>query len=129
MTNRVLDFMVGKIVASIDTPYNKKAFPTITYPDDEIIFNFTDGTSVKFYHEQSCCESVTIDDINGDWEDLVGQVLLVAEERTSEQAYSDEEVTWTFYTFRSVKGSVDVKWYGTSNGYYSTRVHIKRVGC
>lgn len=129
MTNRVLDFMVGKTVVSVDTPYNKKAFPTIAYPDDEIIFNFTDGTSVKFYHEQDCCESVTIDDINGDWGDLVGQVLLVAEERTSEQAYSYEEVTWTFYTFRSIKGSVDVKWYGTSNGYYSTKVNIKRVGC
>lgn len=123
-----LSFMVGKTVLSVDTPYKQKAFPnSLLYPDDEIVFKFTDGTSVKFYHNQDCCESVTIDDINGDFEDLVGQVLLVAEEREGEYIDAGYEVVeWTFYTFRSIKGSVDVKWYGSSNGYYSTAVHIKK---
>jgi len=91
---------------------------------DELIFIFSDGTAAKLYHEQDCCESVTIDDVNGDWNDLLNVPLLVAEERSGEYAapeYADS-YTWTFYTFRSINGSVDMRWLGESNGYYSEGV-------
>lgn len=91
--------------------------------EDNIIFVLSDGMAVKFYHEQDCCEVVSIEDVNGDWADLIGAPLLVADER-SEHGECGESSTWTFYTFRSVKGSVDVRWYGQSNGYYSERVDI-----
>lgn len=99
--------------------------------DDELIFKMTNDIWVTFYHCQDCCEDVNIDDVNGDWEDLIGQILIVAEERDSsnepQQSEFDESYTWTFYAFRSLKGSVDVKWYGTSNGYYSEEVSVKVV--
>ena len=115
------DFMLGKVPMKI------------TQDDhlEEIVFEFTDGTSCKFYHEQDCCEFVTIEDVNGDWGDLIGHPLLVAEERTSREKPEGVEATpwaesetWTFYTFRSVGGSVDVRWYGSSNGYYSESVNF-----
>lgn len=93
--------------------------------DDEIVMVFEDNTACKFYHEQDCCETVVIEDVNGDWDDLVGTPLLVAEERSGDAGNKDgweESYTWTFYTFRSIKGSVDVRWYGCSNGYYSESV-------
>jgi hypothetical protein len=69
---------------------------------------------------------VRIDYVIRDWTDLIGSELLVAEERTGD--YDDggeyESVTWTFYTFRSINGSVDVRWCGTSNGYYSESVDL-----
>ena len=116
MTNTVLSFMIGKTPASVEEVNNNY--------QSEIHFKFSDGTSVVFTHEQDCCEDVKIEDINGDLSDLVGVPLLVAEERMS---YGDGEYyhyTWTFYTFRSIKGSVDIRWIGSSNGYYSEWVDI-----
>ena len=87
--------------------------------EEEIVFLFDDGSACKFTHNQECCEHVSVDDVNGDWNDLIGTPLLVAEERTN---LDQKEGTWTFYTFRSIKGSVDVRWYGVSNGFYSEEV-------
>ena len=96
----------------------------ITQTDDTITFAFSGGEIARFHHYQWCCENVYVDDVNGDWSDLIGVPLLVAEERDGEYATDEysESVTWTFYAFRSINGSVDVRWCGTSNGYYSESV-------
>lgn len=100
--------------------------------DDELRFYLNEDNYVRLYHNQDCCESVTIEDIVGDLDDLVGTPLLVVEERVSinedgtKEQYCDS-YTWTYYSFRTVKGSVDIRWYGSSNGYYSERVDIEIV--
>jgi len=104
--------------------------PTNIHQDDETIsITFLDGSYAEWYHEQDCCESVEIEDVNGDWNDLIGSSLIVCDERISHK--SDEinfdSNTWTFYTFRSNKGSVDVRWHGSSNGYYSESVNFKFI--
>lgn len=100
----------------------------INVDSDLIEFIFSDNTACEFFHIQDCCECVDIEDVNGDWSDLLYTPLLVAEERECDfpplYEYEDS-YTWTFYTFRSVKGSVDVRWYGTSNGYYSESVDFQ----
>jgi len=104
-----------------------KTIKSIEQTSDTISFVFDDDTAALWYHEQDCCESVGIDDVNGDWNDLIGVPLLIAEERdgeTGEDKDYDYSYTWTFYTFRSIHGSVDVKWFGTSNGYYSESVNF-----
>ena len=82
-----------------------------------------------FYHAQDCCESVDINDITGDLEDLVGEPLLIAEE-VSGATEPDEEhyesYTYTFYKFATRRGYVDVRWLGESNGYYSESVSLGR---
>ena len=105
--------------------------------DDELRFYLTDEHYVRMYHEQDCCESVSIEDIVGDLHDLVGTPLLLAEEtvnddcdidQDTDDSYSYDSETWTYYRFRTIKGSVDIRWYGTSNGYYSESVDIEIVG-
>lgn len=94
--------------------------------DDEIFMKFSDGYVLEMFHLQTCSESVVVDDVSGDWSDLIGKPLLVADVRVSYDIPrvegEDDYWTWTFYTFRGNGGSVDVRWYGSSNGNYSERV-------
>lgn len=97
--------------------------------NDEVHFVTNEGTLI-LYHDQDCCESVTLEEVHGDLADLVGTPILVAEEREEDlpkKSEWDEASEWTFYEFRTIKGSVTMRWYGTSNGYYSTRVDKKVV--
>lgn len=110
-----LNQMIGKTYTSV------KGRPG----DDELVFTATDGAVFTFYHHQSCCESVSINEIVGDLDDLVGTSLLTATESSSQGAEDTHSTsTWTFYDFRTMKGTVTVRWFGRSNGYYSERVDL-----
>jgi len=93
----------------------------------EMTFETANGERFMFAHQQDCCESVDINDIVGDLQDLCGEPLLVAEEvkgatEPDEEHY--ESYTYTFYKFATRKGYVDVRWLGESNGYYSESVEL-----
>ena len=95
----------------------------------EMLFETADGERFMFAHQQNCCESVDINDIVGDLQDLCGTPLLVAEEvsgATEPDAEHYESYTYTFYKFATRKGYVDVRWLGESNGYYSEGVSLGR---
>ena len=100
---------------------------------DEIIFTVDDGTKYAMYHEQDCCEYVYIEDICGDLQDLVNTPILEAREDTNcgdtapESDLYSYSYTWTFYNFRTIKGSVTIRWYGSSNGYYSESVSFHKI--
>jgi hypothetical protein len=79
-------------------------------------------------HLPDCCESVTIDDIIGDMNDLLNSEILLAEE--VENGPNDIEYgteTWTFYKLSTIKGDVTIRFYGTSNGCYSESVSFFKV--
>jgi hypothetical protein len=120
-----LDFnvLVGKTLASIQVEDTD---------DDYIIFNTTDGSKYMMYHDQECCESVTIEDICGNLDNLIGSPILMAEERTEygSEDHDDrwfESSTFTFYEIATNKGSVTIRWFGESNGYYSESVDFKQI--
>lgn len=108
---------------------------------ERITFHTTCGQQFRMLHHQDCCESVHIEDIEGDWNDLLNLPLVVAEEVSDEEqqvlnlligvpdksADSDSSETWTFYRLATAKGWVIIRWYGTSNGYYSESVDFERV--
>lgn len=104
----------------------------VNLDNDELRFHLTEDHYVKMYHIQDCCESVVIEDIVGDLNDLVGTPLLLAEEISNLPSEDEDDAygtcTWTYYKFRTIKGSVDIRWYGSSNGYYSESVDIEIVG-
>ena len=55
--------------------------------ESTLVLYLTDRNYVKFYHQQDCCESVYIEDICGDLNDLVGEPLLIAEEVSNYEAW------------------------------------------
>lgn len=97
--------------------------------DDELLLYLTPANYVRFYHQQDCCESVYIEDVCGDFNDLIGEPLTCAEQVSDAQGprRDAESYTWTFYRFATRLGSVTVRWFGSSNGYYSERVSVEVV--
>lgn len=94
-----------------------------------IEFKTTDGRRFLMHHEQDCCESVCVDDITGDLQDLVGSPILLAEDVEGQtpadfDPSAHESFTWTFYKLATRKGYVDIRWFGSSNGYYSEHVDL-----
>lgn len=109
----------NKIVKNIDlnTSYS-----------DELIFECESGERYKMFHQQDCCESVDLNEVIGDLTDLIGSPILEAEMVTNQSDSSAyESFTWTFYKLSTIKGSVTLRWYGTSNGYYSEEVDFVRL--
>lgn len=115
--------LIGVVLESIDNS------------GEEILFTAVDGRKWQMYHDQDCCELVSVEDVIGDLNDLIGSPILLAEEVSNsdenpegvpvkEYQYS---YTWTFYKFATVKGYVTIRWYGESYGYYSESVSFKEA--
>jgi len=119
------DNLLGKTLTSVEVI-------TEDYNDHFIKFVTTEGETFVMYHEQDCCESVSIESIEGELSCLVGNPILLAEEATKsgkidpEDDWSDSQ-TWTFYKLATIKGYVDIRWNGSSNGYYSETVDFVKL--
>ena len=77
---------------------------------------------------------MSIEDINGDLDDLLNTPIVVAAESAQRDVNpegvtkeSQDSFTWTFYKLGTIKGHVTVRWLGTSNGYYSESVDFTKV--
>ena len=87
-----------------------------------IVFNTTCGREFRMVHLQDCCEDVRLEDIVGDLADLIDSPITLAEESIATGDSDYGSFTATFYKFATVKGYVDLRWNGESNGYYSESV-------
>lgn len=134
-TTKVVAFsvLVGKTLRSIENEHSVIRFIT------------EEGETYRQLHYDNCCESCDIEEIHGDLQDLVGSPILQAEEVFSDEPseevkagrakkrgeegylYTPESETWTFYKLATIKGSVTIRWYGRSNGYYSETATFEQV--
>ena len=87
-----------------------------------------DGRVFRMMHHQDCCETVSVEDVVGDLEDLLNSPILRAEERSSGVTPTgDGDEQWTFYELCTIKGSVTIRWLGETNGYYGTEVSFEEA--
>ena len=118
----------GKILSDVKNTGDEIVFTTaaLAWPKQE-------DAEYALTHIQDCCESVSVEDVIGDLTDLIGTPILMAEEVSNdgeepESPYGyGESHTWTFYKLATIHGYVTIRFYGTSNGYYSEGVDfVKR---
>lgn len=87
-----------------------------------LVFITDDNLNYIFKHEQDCCETVRLKEINGDLSDIYDQTVISIEE--VEDGFGDnftdaESFSYTYYKIKTNKGDISFSWYGESNGYYS----------
>lgn len=102
---------------------------------ESISFEAETGERWEMYYQPDGGASCSIEDVVGDLQSLVGAPIVVAEVVTNSDnpkpakpaEYTDESFTWTFYKFATIKGYVTIRWYGSSNGYYSETASFRKI--
>ena len=96
---------------------------------EEVTFYCSNGDIYRMFHNQDCCETVYLEDMCGNPENLIGNPILKAEEIIDDHGShkNDASVTWTFYHLATINGYVTLRWYGGSNGYYSESVDFVQI--
>ena len=104
--------------------------------DDEILLTTESGRKIQIFHSQDCCESVSIVNTEGDWQNLIGKPLIEASEEidpdndpifTETDKECHDSRTNTKLTFRVDGATVINRWVGDSNGYYSESVDFEDI--
>lgn len=115
--DRPIGVLVGQTLLSVER--------RDVYNEDALVLK-TKERSYIMYHCSDCCENVRIEDVCGDFADLIGEPIVLAEVVTSEERMDGQEpcdsFTWTFYKLGTTKGVVTIRWLGESNGCYSESV-------
>lgn len=115
ITERPIEELIGKTFSRVEQIRADEG--------DEIVFEL-DGGTYRMMHIQDCCEHVVIEEIHGDLGDLVGTPIVAASHDSNGEDTEDGACEWHLYHLRTHKGTVTLRWYGESNGYYSTRVAL-----
>ena len=122
----------GSIVENCLSELEGEVISTVEGAEDgqETIITTESGKAIKIYHEQDCCEYVSIEDSEVD--DIVGGYCHFAGfvdgetpvNNSTDDCYYEESQTWSFLKIETSKGSIWQRWLGESNGYYSESVDI-----
>jgi hypothetical protein len=103
----------------------------LTEGSDTVTFRTASGRTFRMFHLQDCCETVEVNEIIGNVEDLIGSPITMADEATNSQedrpTSGSDSWTWTFYRLATVQGYVTIRWLGESNGYYSEAVDFAEI--
>jgi hypothetical protein len=118
--HNLFEAMSGKTLTAI----------VINEAKNEVAFHAGDEQYLM-HHVQDCCESVMLEEVHGDIDDLLNSPLTLADVAVSEKGEPlpeyPESWTWTFYKLATIKGYVTLRWLGESNGYYSESVNFRKM--
>lgn len=107
-----------------------KSITGLHQTSESVIITFEDGSYLEQRHSQDCCETVFVEQVDGNpnkhigaiAHELIEKVLTKDEMDPADLPEYTESITATFYTLKTSKGYLDWRWYGESNGYYSEDV-------
>lgn len=110
--------LIGQILTSVEGASESS---------DEIVFTPETAlpTRWRMFHNQDCCESVSVEKVEGEVENLLGSPMLSATEEIEDVEDASESATRTTFTLTTAKGTVKIIWFGESNGYYGEGVDFQ----
>ena len=115
-SKEIFESLVGKTIIEIEGAEKGS---------DKIVLRTSDGLIYRMLHHQDCCESVSVEDVEGDISDILHEPIRLAEESSNSAEDSYGSSTWTFYRLATEFGFVVIRWHGESNGYYSESVDVE----
>lgn len=99
--------------------------------NEEVVFDCSDGTRWRLYHEQDCCESVMLEKTDGYPKRLIGNKIAKAQEQPGHefdpQALRDSVTFSDFVLIDDMSYSVTFHFVGESNGHYSEAVYFAQI--
>ena len=117
--------LIGKTITKIEG---------LELHSESVVFYCSDGTWYRMWYEPDCCAGCDIEDICGDVDDLIGSPIVRAELPSSLDGLNEDNLpshddswTWTFVILGTAKGTVTLRWFGSSNGYYSEEPSFIRL--
>jgi hypothetical protein len=119
---------------SVEELVGKKIVDLAENHEGDLTFTMSDGSIYEMGYVPDCCATCVVESGLDDLKAMIGQKLVAVTEDSSKetpadvkQEYTPESQTWTFYTFRSNKATAQLRWFGSSNGYYSESVTFRRA--
>ena len=110
----------GLSIFSIDGLERQSELITITTDDNR---------TFKMYHDQDCCEHVYLADfqLHGTYKGKVLKATVDTNEDDEPEFEYEDTYTWTYYIIETENGKLTLRWFGSSNGYYSESVDFYEV--
>ena len=104
-----------------------KTVKVISIDNDELDITVTDGEKDYRYgirHFQDCCESVSLDSVDGNIHNMIGKKITDAYSMISDLPYEEYSGSGTRSVYRIVAEDdyLWLEWRGRSNGYYGEGV-------
>lgn len=103
--------LTGKTIVSIDG-----------LEDNRVAIKTECGKTYQMYHQQDCCESVSLKEVYGNAANVIGTPIDYANSDTSDCSGRYESGTRTTFTLHTREGTLILIWEGYSNGYYGEGV-------
>lgn len=97
------------------------------------LIEIEDSTGGKYalVHRQECCEDVGVNKIIGNFEDVIGSPITLAEEDSNDPDFApnnyEESHTWSNFYLETAKGRLEIYCLGESNGYYNESVDFVKM--
>lgn len=105
------------------------AFIVDAHVDGNSVVIDTTKQHIVLYHEQDCCEIVSLRDWDiaaEELQDLADEYLVSIDRKVVYGRNNVEGIEGsTFYTIRTQRVDIDLSWDGSSNGYYSITVSCR----
>ena len=126
------DILYEKKIQVVFSSIKGKIFQKVYKLNESIIFeNENENEKYELCHLLECSEDVYIEDICGDLSNLENAEITFAEESFNKDKGTANENwgshTWSFYKLATIKGWVDIRFYGESNGWYSESAELYKI--